>query len=164
MTNRTIQVHGQGIGAIPAAITVTFNGNVVFSGEIPTLNQPISQNIENPPVLFSFEVPVDTHGQFPQTVTVNSGTVAFGFISANYNQYPGATTSPEDTYLSVNYMAWENESEYAVDPRQNVTIDGVLVPAESESLQGSTLWWNINQGSVFSYDLVIVPSYVPPLV
>ena len=162
MFNRTIRVHGQGFGETPASITATYNGNVVFSGQIPTVNQPIDDPIPDVPVLFSFEVPLQTKGEFPQTVTVDAGIVAFGPISANYNVGANGEPPGPNVYSSVNSYAWTADPEYAIDPRANPTIDGVAVedPGSGPGA-GSTAWYNIYQGSTLAYDLVIVPGYTP---
>jgi hypothetical protein len=90
MANRTVQILGLGYGANPAEITVTANGNTVFSGTINTVNQPVpvlpDASLKNSTVvLCSFEIDQAFTGQIPMTCTVNSGIVVFAQILANYS-------------------------------------------------------------------------------
>lgn len=165
MYNRTVRVFGQGFGSTPASITATLNGNVVFNGEIPTVDEPPTVSIENPPILFEFEVPLNTNGNIPQTITINNGTVVFAGISANYNQLPSDPAAPT-VFASIswraNYKANPQPGDIlGVDPRANPKIDGVLVTPTPYTQEGSVCWWTISQGSVFEYDLVVVPGYSP---
>jgi hypothetical protein len=163
MFNRTVRVYGQGYGETPASITATLNGVVVFDGEIPTTNQPITDLIVDPAILFTFEVPLPTDGTIPQTITVNTGTVIFAGISANYNQLPTILPGP-DVYAAIswraNYTA-EPRTILGVDPRSNPTIDGIPQTSPVDTEEGSTVWWTIPQDSVFEYDLVVAPGYAP---
>jgi len=86
MTNRTVQIQGYGYNSTPAEITVTLDGNTIFNGAIPTLNEPVPSFDTLFPVvtICSFEIPVDFSGNIPMTCTVNSGEVVFAEILGNY--------------------------------------------------------------------------------
>lgn len=100
MANRTVQILGQGYGANPAQITVTANGNTVFSGAVNTVDQTVPtlpnlglQNIAT--ILCTFEIDLAFTGQIPMTCVVNSGTVIFAQILANYIQIANPVYTPE---------------------------------------------------------------------
>lgn len=99
MANRTVQIHGQGFGANPAEITVTANGNTIFSGTINTLDvpPPALPNLElgTGGVLCTFEVDMAFAGQIPMTCAVTSGTVIFSQIWANYTTVTNPVYTPQ---------------------------------------------------------------------
>jgi hypothetical protein len=90
MPIRTVQILGQGYGSTPAQITVTANGNTVFSGTVATVDQPLPAlpnpeiNLSN--VLCTFEIDTAFVGEIPMTCAVSAGTVIFAQIYANYVQ------------------------------------------------------------------------------
>jgi len=101
MSNKTVKILGYGFGATPAEITVTTNGNVVYSGTVPTLDQPVptlpNLNLVNEPVeLMSFEVDQSFTGIIPMTCNINSGTVIFADVIANYYPIPNPAYSEAD--------------------------------------------------------------------
>lgn len=100
MAIRTVQILGQGFGSNPASVTATANGTQIFSGTVATLNQPAPAmpNFELVPeqvVLFTFEIDTAFTGAIPMTCTVDTGTVIFGEIFANYVGVPNPVYSPE---------------------------------------------------------------------
>ena len=88
MTNRTMRVYGQGLGPTPVEISVTANGNQVFDGPVPTLDQPVAPlpwPLAQSEILFSIEVPVEFQGTMPIEITVNSGSgILLEKLSINY--------------------------------------------------------------------------------
>lgn len=89
MANRTIQIRGKGYGNTPAQVTATVNGNVVFSGNVTTVDEPVPQlpNLEIPSsdtVLFTFDVDLNFVGNLAMTCNVSSSTVIFEEVYANY--------------------------------------------------------------------------------
>lgn len=90
MANRTIQLFGQGYGSAPAAMTVNCNGIEVFSGTVPTLDEPAPVMIPNMNrstdrvLLCSFEMPMSVEGLVPMTVEVTSGAILLADVMANY--------------------------------------------------------------------------------
>ena len=71
MATRTIQLLGQGYGATPAQITVTANGNTVYSGPVNTVNEPVpllpntQLSLQN--ILCTVEIDQAFVGQMPMT-------------------------------------------------------------------------------------------------
>lgn len=88
MTNRTMRVYGQGLGPTPVEISVTANGNQVFDGPVPTLDQPVAPSpwpLAQSEILFSIEVPMEFQGTMPIEITVNSGSgILLEKLSINY--------------------------------------------------------------------------------
>lgn len=99
MTNRTVKFHGQGFGNVPVTITVTANGNIVFQGPIPTLDQPLPPpryHDDAIPSIFEMPIPLDFIGTIPMSVVVESGLgIAFLDALANYNLIPNPIYTPE---------------------------------------------------------------------
>lgn len=102
MTNRIVQILGQGFGDQPAEMTVTLAGAEIFTGTVSTLpsaDLPVlpDQSIVNLPVLLmSFNVPVSYSGTQSMTCSVTSGTVIFAQIVANYSPIPNPVYTPAD--------------------------------------------------------------------
>lgn len=88
MTNRTYQFYGQGFGTNPVNVTVTVNGTTAYSGPIPTVDQPFSDDWYSPDqyvVLFSIESPVEFAGAILISVSVTSGAgMKLAQTMANY--------------------------------------------------------------------------------
>lgn len=89
MTTRTVQFLGLAYGAEPCSVTVTANGNTIFSGTVTTQNaavpaMPDFSLIPTEIPLFNLEIDKEFTGQVPMTCVVNNGTVIFGDVWANY--------------------------------------------------------------------------------
>ena len=85
MTNRTVQFYGQGYGTVPAEITATLDGIVVYSGTVPTIDQENYNRMpEDQVLLFTAQVPVDFDGTKPMTISVSNSTVVFAHVLGNY--------------------------------------------------------------------------------
>jgi hypothetical protein len=91
MATRTIQFLGQACapgGTEPIVITATLNGNVVYTGDIPTLyTGAISRASEDQVVLFTFELPMNFAGTQPMSISLDNplgASVYFEQINSNY--------------------------------------------------------------------------------
>jgi hypothetical protein len=90
--SRTFQFYGQAYGSTPVSIIATIGGTEVYSGEIPTVNQPWVPPGAIPTdqtILFLIEnstlLNTDYSGSVPMTVTVSGGEgVLFGAINCNW--------------------------------------------------------------------------------
>lgn len=107
MTNRTLQFYGYAYGNVPVQLNAHINGELVFSGAVDTLDQPvvIPPDMKNAPVLFTVEnsalFPVDFSGSYPMTVSVAVGDgIQLGNIFSNY-----MPTSNIPTYTDIVEMA-----------------------------------------------------------
>lgn len=87
MATRKIKTVGQGFGASPAAITVTVDGSVVFSGTVPTVNEPPTGlpgvPVASLPTLYEYEVPNSFSGNQIVSVQVTAGAVTFATLASN---------------------------------------------------------------------------------
>lgn len=158
MVTRTFIQQGQGYGSAPADITVKIDGNVIFSGTVPTVNQPLpvlpDPNIELTSNLYSWTNEVLYKGQQDFELTVNSGTVILTTAIANYT----ITLDPVTGNLVPG-----NESIYAQFFREEV--DGIMITdcfteekingisQEEHPIPGTfngQWWWTITEGSTFT--------------
>lgn len=129
MPNRTIQVLGNGYGSDTCNATCIFDGNLVFSGPIPTLNltEPLLLANEQS-ILFSFEISAETHGTFPVSITFENGD--FGFVEAITSNY-GPVENPIFTTEQYQLL-----SDVNTTPAQRIEICSPLAnpPFTSEEL------------------------------
>ncbi len=98
MANRTFKFYGQGWGPSPAQITVTFNGQNIFSGAIPTVpdRPPTGPGFFTPVYLFTGgELDVAASGSFSLTVTVDQGNLVLSDLTSNYVPVPNPVFTPE---------------------------------------------------------------------
>lgn len=164
MTDRTIQFCGYGYGDVPVQINAHINGNTVFSGAVPTLDQPMpdpSINMASAPVLFTVNstlFPTEFSGSYPMTISVATGYgIVLGRTLSNYMLLVNETANviiPGNATGFLNcYTGTPTNSEGTPDSRSSVTIDAVAqVPPLEASLgewtwlvaQGSTLACNFN--------------------
>lgn len=159
MTMRTVKINGLAYGSTPANITISLDGNIIFSGDIATQDSavpalPDPALVDSQATFCTFELPVDFAGQKPMTCTVNSGTVVFGTITANYNKFPDPTQP--SGYVGMGPDVYINIDSDQGDARGNVTIDGI---AQTDHPAGTPLtgtwWWTVNSGSVLAYDVQV---------
>ena len=148
MANRTVQILGQGYGSSPAQITVTANGNTVFSGTVSTVDQPLPAlpnlglTISN--ILCSFEIDLAFTGQIPMTCAVSSGTVIFAQINANYVAIPNPVYTPEQMAVLENPTTTYAEkvtiyTQVANPPMSQTDIDTLLDPASTQEQKNAII-------------------------
>lgn len=141
MANRTVQLLGYGFGADPAEITVTLNGNTVFSGPVPTLDIPVPSFpnldlVNDAVVLCTFDIELDSVGPIPMTYSVNNNVVVFAEINANYVGVLNPVYTPEqlavldnpDTPLADLVAIF---TQVANPPLSQTDIDTLLDPTVS---------------------------------
>jgi hypothetical protein len=152
MANKTLQFLGNGYGptGTPAAVTVTFNGNSVFSGNIPTIysaGEPLKAPYEMQP-LFTVEVPVETIGTFPMTVQVTAGDqVDLTQILSNLNNEAGNV----DVFW---FMGGGG------DNRTNVVINGQSQSIPEPRTEEGEWTWSIPAGGTLTCDIHVGNVYI----
>jgi hypothetical protein len=148
MANRTVQIRGQGYGTSPAQITVTANGNTVFSGTIATVDQPLpalpNLAINLPEILCTFEIDLAFTGQIPMTCVVNSATVIFAEIYANYVAIENPVYTPEQIATLTNPDTTQAArvaiyTQVASPPLSQQDIDTLLDPASTPAQKNTIL-------------------------
>jgi hypothetical protein len=170
MTNRTVQIIGYGFGDTPANVTATVSGTQVFSGNVPTVNPPIPP-MPDRAVLFTFEIPMDLVGNIPMSVTIENSPVVFAQIYANYCNVVNVTIKEPPASNVVIYQSSgptgfspieppkESNSNFILDARSNVIIDGIDVTAslsERESSSKFGAWsYPVYPGSTMSCDIEV---------
>jgi hypothetical protein len=168
MANSTIKFLGQGYGATPAAITITANGNTVFSGPVDTVDQ-LRPVLPNPDLnlvsnVGTFEVPQNFKGQIPMTCTVTSGTVIFAQVMINnvYISNPGYTpeqlatltnpaTTPADRVAIYTLVAepafTQQDIDTLLDPATTPEQANVILEAHNcrpYGSMGADSWYPLN--------------------
>lgn len=148
MTTRTVQFVAYGFSETGnASVTATFDGNTVYSGNIPTQNIEYSPSLALLPeaqVAFTWEIPLEMTGAYPMTVEVTGGnTVVFGPVLSNYNVY-------QDTGIAGQFG-----DIYSTGPdcRSDVFLNEVAQEPHVES--GYDWTWTLVNGDVLSYNLNI---------
>jgi hypothetical protein len=96
--NRTLQFYGLAYGDSNVSLTATINGNIVFSGEVPTTNSPlplppVDDQVDNAVLLFSLpDSPLFPSNQtlsYPVSISVSGGYgVILSAIYSNYTNIP----------------------------------------------------------------------------
>ena len=93
MANRTIQFLGQGYaptGTDPITITATLDGNVVYTGTIPTLyTSEIGRNATAQVVLFTCDLPVNFEGTLPMSISLDSPVTCMAYFEQITSNYMG---------------------------------------------------------------------------
>ena len=155
MTTRTVKMFGLAYGSTPAEIAVTLDGVSIYNGTVTTADTfvPSLPNLEiaNTTVEFcNFEIPMDFEGTKSMTCTVNSGTVMFAQITANYcaiaNTDPVVGAGP-DVFRNIDGIG---------DARSNVFINDVEHSINhTEELDG-TWWFVVPTGSTLTCDLDVI--------
>jgi hypothetical protein len=103
MTIRTIQIWGQGYGPDSVTANVTFDGNIVFSGQIPTVESvDINYLPADQTCLISFEVPVELSGTFPVSIEFIGSDTYVSTVIANYCSQTNPIYTAEDLAILNN--------------------------------------------------------------
>lgn len=125
MTKRTIQFYGQGLGSGTAEITVTFQGQTVYSGPVPTAPTILAPN--NQYLLFSVStLEVADQGSFPVTVTPTVEDVNMTYVLANYTRIINPIFTPEQ---------WEIITDPSKQDETKEIISSLANPLFSEAEQ-----------------------------
>ena len=161
--NRTFQFYGIGFGNTPVTVTARVNSTEIFSGEIPTIDQPIDpwpypQPAEvNTTVLFSLSdsalLNTDFAGSLPSSIIVTGGYGAMiGWINCNYYQGNTQTDPAAGTVgnFALAYHGTPANSNGTIDPRSSVALDGVAQPVALDPEGCNT--WLIPTGSTMTYN------------
>jgi hypothetical protein len=151
------------VSLTPCTITATVDGNVVFSGAIPTSeSSDILRLPGDQQVLFTFEIPLVTTGSpytLPVSLAITGDDVFLEQIQANYSQMLSGYTiisSGPNVYISIS-SSEESRSNVVVT---NATFSNPPPDTRSEGEAG-TWGWEIEtapgQTSTMTFDMVVYP-------
>jgi hypothetical protein len=160
MTTRNFKQCGQAYGATPASITATIDGTVVYTGSVPTIDQPVpvrpdpAANIATPEI-FTWTNTVDFRGSQSYSIAVTGSPLLLGDTSADHCANDVAQFNSFNNYLIDGVLI--------SDPFTNVAIDGVAMQRGPDNTTFSGQWqWLIPAGSTFTAVMNInSPSAVP---
>ena len=160
MTTRTFKQCGQAYGSTPASITATINGTEVFSGPVPTVDQPLptlpelSANVSLP-TLFTWTNTVDFAGTQSFSIAVTGSQLLLDFTGADY------CGNRKEEFK--NFYRYEIGGVIVADPLTNVAIDGLAMQRGPDNSQFSGQWqWVIPAGSTFTATLNVSAGIEPP--
>ena len=182
MANSTIKFLGQGYGATPAVVTITANGNTVFSGPVDTVDQlrPVLPNTSLNLVsnVGTFEIDRTFKGQIPITCTVTSGTVIFAQVMINNVELTDSVYTPEQMAVLGNPETTQADrvaiyTLVAEPPLSQQDIDTLLDPATTTNqanailvehncvinwVSGDDGWYQVNHTGVDPRSAVTIDS------
>jgi hypothetical protein len=164
--NRTFRFYGIGYGNTPVTVTARVNSTEIFSGEIPTIDQPIDPYprplpaAANTTVAFSLTdsalLNTDFAGSVPMTITVSGGYGAtFSKIDCNYYMKrisPYEADAGQPGTFGPCYRGVPANPEGTLDSRSSVVINGVAQTTQ-RPLDGSwdgTWYWLVPTGTEMS--------------
>lgn len=125
MTQRTIQFYGQGLGSGTAEITVTFQGQTVYTGPVPTAPNILPPS--NQYLLFSINtLEVADQGSFPVTVTPTVEDVNMTYVLANYTSIINPIFTPAQ---------WEIITDPSKSAETKEIISSLATPPFNEAEQ-----------------------------
>lgn len=151
MIMRTFKQLGQAYGITPCTITASIDGNQVYSGTVPTVDEPIpslpNSDLSIGQDLFTWQNPLEFAGTQTMTITVQGSPLMLTDTMANYL---GAATA-NGKFLPV---------LLGTDPMSNVTIDGVAMDRAAEPV--GQWYWYIPVNSTFEATVTITAGWTPP--
>lgn len=174
MTIRTFKQLGQGYAAEPLTITASIDEVVVYSGEIPTLDQPADPSILLNPFgqqLFTWQLDTEFAGSVAMNFTIaGPGLLFLSDTLANYVQIPNPDPAPDlPAYINggpdvFGSFYQEITPEYILgDPFTNVKINGVDQNTLERTELTSGQWrWTIEVNGTFSATVNIFPNALSP--
>jgi len=152
MTTRTFKQYGQAYGSVPASITATIDGTVVFSGPIPTIDTPIPFDpliFIDRPTLFTWTNTVEFSGTQSYSITVTGSPLLLVHTLADHCR-------ADDALEFNSFYSRVSEGIVITDPFTNVTIDGVLQQRGPNNSDLPGQWyWLIPADSTFTATLNI---------
>lgn len=140
MTQKNIIQRAQGYGAQPVTVTVKIDGDIVYQGSIPTLNQPAPSAPlpwvpDRGEIAWSWSVPAEFGGIKGMSIDVDNGVL---FL---YDTYYAMSDTPE-VVQPLSYFREDNDV-LTSDPLSNVRLNGVL-QAVPRDIGGAGQWvWKL---------------------
>lgn len=154
---RTIQIWAQGFGTTPASIEASVNGSVVFSGPVPTIDEPMqdqggSQFKGTGQLVFSFDIPFDFVGQVPVSISVTDNNVIV--TNSFYNYVIKSIKDGKKEYGGPDFFVPISTGSVS-DPKTFPKINNILqIPNRADPYLGEW-YWPLATGDVLTFDLEI---------
>ena len=157
MANRTLQFFGLAYGDVPVQLNAHINGQLVFTGAVPTVpGEPPLAPVYPMPVLFSIVesalYPTSYSGAYPMTISVATGNaIEVSEVFSNYivdQNLPGQTQltgSISGTTLTVESLL--NDIPIIIG---ETVIDSVSGDVFGKIVSGSGLTWTLDQSNTVS--------------
>jgi hypothetical protein len=146
MSTKTISQRGQGFGSNPVSIVSSIDGQQVFAGTVPTLDQPVVIGLDSTPQIFTWTVPISFAGTQSLSIDVTGGDLVLTFTGGDFAPMDGPSTRGPGIYTVLYH---QTIGEVTVpDPFVDVVIDGKPM---SRSAEPDGQWhWYIPEGTNFS--------------
>jgi hypothetical protein len=156
MSQKTIIQRARGYNSSPVTATVKIDGNVIYQGEIPTVNSlpPILPDDWSPELgvdSWSWTVPEYFNGTCDMTVDVDNGILYL------YGTFYTLLSQPDEVF-SLIYKFQDGDLEIE-DPITDVKInDRIQLFPRNHPLTGQWVW-KLEGGNSFSCKVNIVPPW-----
>ena len=157
--NRTFQFIGKAYGNSAVTITATIAGTQIFSGQVPTVDEPITLPVPEADqlVLFTLDnssaLNTNFSGSLPMTLVVSGGEgVVVEQINSNYYSGNALPAGTADAYAQC-YQGTPPNSEGSQDPRSSVVINGVATTPQRPPT--GTWAWEIPSGQTMTHNFNI---------
>jgi hypothetical protein len=167
MTTRTVQFYGQGysvpiegLGLTPNTITATIDGNVVFSGAIPTVySSDILRIPGDQVILFTCEIPLVVGGNvgyvLPASLAMTGDDIYLEQINANYSRITNPVYSPEQLAIVTTPSA-------PVEEKIAIWETLAVPPLSAEDIAVlSTNVWAVTEPILAAHNLLVTISSGP---
>lgn len=149
MATRNFIQQGLAYGATPASVTVSFDGVQIYSGPVPTVDQPTppmpGSDIED--TAYTWTLPAEFNGPINVVLQVSGST----FILADTLTDRIYITDP--TLLNTVPFGQTIDGVFFYDPFTNVQINGISMTRDSNA--PGQWYWKIEPGQTFSATLNI---------
>jgi len=157
MTTRTFQQYGQGYGSTPVVIVATVNGEQVYSGTVPTIDQPLPSlpqlDVTIGNVVFTWSGTVNFAGTQQMQISVSNGTFLLCDTYANYITEIDPVSGNVISSGSDNYGAFFYQTIDGVtygDPLTDEKLDGVVLQPTQDPILAGQFYWRIPAGYTFT--------------
>lgn len=149
MTVRTFRQHGLGYGVEPCNITATIDGNVVYSGNVSTLDAEMPGyspgNGTIGVALFEWTNPMDFAGTQALEIAVSGSPLLLTHTHANFSYSKGNV----NMYGPIFHYRFEDQFPMW-DPLSEVHINGNPYTRPTEPMVASQWHWVIPAGTTFT--------------
>lgn len=145
--SRIFQQLGQAYGSSDVSVTVQLDGNTVFSGSVPAVDQPVSSPTPGADLtseVFRWTDANEGTGNRTISITATGGTLRLGKTLAQID------SAQPDVFDFCHAILTEGEN---ADPLRDVTIDGVSKPRLDDPSLTGQWWWDIESGSTLAATL-----------